>query len=121
MTLGERFAVALAAKDAEALRTILAPDIDFKGLTPRKFWETREFDELIDIFFGTWFSVDKKIQGIAALEVGEAVGDIQRVGYRLDVATPGGPHTVEQQAYYTEQDGRLVYLRLLCSGFRPRS
>ena len=32
--------------------------------------------------------------------------------------TPDGDFTVEQQAYYRTEEGRIVHLRVLCSGFR---
>lgn len=31
-----------------------------------------------------------------------------------------GAHVAEQQAYHRSVDGRITYLRVLCSGFRPR-
>ena len=39
MTLGERFVRAVAAKDRDELREVLAGDVDFKGLTPRRVGE----------------------------------------------------------------------------------
>jgi hypothetical protein len=32
---------------------------------------------------------------------------------------PDGLHTVEQQAYVEERDGRISWMRVLCSGFQP--
>ena len=34
---------------------------------------------------------------------------------------PDGPFVVEQQAYYEERDGRIGWMRVICSGFRPRT
>jgi hypothetical protein len=31
-----------------------------------------------------------------------------------------GPFVVEQQAYYTDRSGQITWMRVLCSGFRPR-
>jgi hypothetical protein len=120
MSIGESFATALARKDAMALRALLAPDVDFRGLTPRRFWEASNPDGVLDILLGNWFEADDHIDGIAALEQGDDVGDVRRVGYRFDVTTPDGPHIVEQQAYYREQADHLHYLRIVCSGFRPK-
>jgi hypothetical protein len=39
--------------------------------------------------------------------------------WRFAVATPDGPHLVEQQAYCSTADGRISWMRVLCSGFRP--
>lgn len=121
MTLGERFATAVAARDAEELRGLLAANVDFKGLTPRRFWEASTPDEVLEIVLGNWFGEQDRIDGVAAIEDGEDVGDVRRVGYRFEVTTPDGPHVVEQQAYYYEHENRLLYLRVVCSGFRPVS
>jgi len=40
--------------------------------------------------------------------------------YSATDATQDGPFIVEQQAYYTERDRRITWMRVLCSGFRPR-
>jgi hypothetical protein len=45
--------------------------------------------------------------------------DRDRVAWRFAVSTPDGPHLVEQQAYYSTTDGRISWMRVLCSGFRP--
>jgi hypothetical protein len=37
--IGERFAHALATKDAQGLLAVLDPEVDFRGLTPGRFWE----------------------------------------------------------------------------------
>ena len=57
VSIGRRFATALADKDAGSVRSLPAPDVDFKALTPGRF--------------------------------------------------------------YRQADGRLSYLRVVCSGFRP--
>ncbi|MGH3362924.1 MAG: nuclear transport factor 2 family protein [Nocardioides sp.] len=119
MSLGKRFATAMAEKDAETLRDLLTHDVDFKGLTPGRFWEAGTPEEVAAILFGTWFAPDDHIERLVAAEDGEDVADVHRVGYRFEVTTPDGPHTVEQQAYYRQADGRLSYVRVVCSGFRP--
>ena len=47
------------------------------------------------------------------------VGDRDRVGYRFRVQRPDGSYVVEQQAYLSEREGRIGWMRVLCSGFRP--
>jgi hypothetical protein len=42
MPVGERFARAVAAKDAPALLGLLAPQIDFRAMTPGRFRVTNE-------------------------------------------------------------------------------
>ena len=48
----------------------------------------------------------------------DAFADRQRVAYRLRGHNDDGPFVVEQQAYFTERDGRIDWMRVLCSGFR---
>ena len=47
------------------------------------------------------------------------VADRERVGYRFSVTNPDGDFLVEQQAYLEERDGRICWMRVVCSGFRP--
>ena len=49
----------------------------------------------------------------------DAFADRERVGYRLRVRNTDGLHLVEQQAYLTERDGRIGWLRIICAGYRP--
>ncbi|HTU28873.1 MAG TPA: hypothetical protein VMF07_05805 [Solirubrobacteraceae bacterium] len=41
------------------------------------------------------------------------------MSYRFRGVNPDGPFVIEQQAHYTESDGRITWMRVLCSGFRP--
>lgn len=118
-SLGERFAHAIALRDRDGLAALLADDVDFKGLTPGKLWEASTAAEVVDVVFGSWFEEHDRIDALVGVETGEPVGDTQRTSFRLNLTTPDGPHVVEQQAYYRERDGRLLYLRIVCSGFRP--
>ena len=43
----------------------------------------------------------------------------ERVGYRYRLSNPDGSFLCEQQAYLSERDGRIGWLRLVCSGSRP--
>ena len=116
--LGSAFAAALAAKDAEALRGLLAPDIDFKALTPGRFWEGRTPEEVLTVVFGSWFEPSDEITALLSTRTG-TVGARQSVTYRLHVTNADGPHEVEQQAYFSAGDGQIAFLRILCSGYMP--
>jgi hypothetical protein len=41
------------------------------------------------------------------------------LGYRLLVTSPAGRFVVEQQAFLEITEGRITWMRVLCSGFRP--
>jgi ketosteroid isomerase-like protein len=117
--VGEQFARALAARDASRLRELLAPDIDFRALTPNKFWESNSASEVIDdVMLGRWIEPTDHIDEVESIEH-DTVVDRERVGYRVRGTNADGPFVLEQQAYYTVVDGRIVWLRIMCSGFRP--
>ncbi|WP_209721393.1 hypothetical protein [Marmoricola sp. OAE513] len=115
--LGEQFAHALAAKDTTTLTELLADDVDFKGLTPKRIWEADSSAGVIDVLLGCWFEPQDVITE-AQVVAGAPVEDTGHVSYRFALSTPDGAHTAEQQAYYRGDD-RISYLRVLCSGFRP--
>ncbi|MDR7251650.1 ketosteroid isomerase-like protein [Nocardioides sp. BE266] len=119
-TLGSRLAHAIATKDEAALRALLADDVDFKGLTPRRLWEGTGPDDVVETVFGSWFEPSDTIERVVAVSDGDEVVDTAHVSYRFELANPDGEYVAEQQAYY-RGDGTISHLRIMCSGFRPRS
>jgi hypothetical protein len=117
-TLGAQFAIALAAKDFDRVRGMLHPEIDFRGMTPNRVWEADGPDTIVSGVLQQWFEPSDEILELLAVDTGE-VGDRERVGYRFSVRNPDGLFTVEQQAYLEERDGKIGWMRVLCSGFRP--
>ncbi|HTY73796.1 MAG TPA: hypothetical protein VMI11_15460 [Actinomycetes bacterium] len=115
--LASAFAAAVAAKDADALRGLLDPEVDFRGMTPGRVWDDPGVEGVVDTV-GTWFEPDDVVEGVESIET-DAFADRQRVGYRLRVRNKDGLHLVEQQAYLSELDGRIGWLRVMCSGYRP--
>jgi hypothetical protein len=119
MALGNDLAQAIAAKDADALLALLSTDVDFRAMTPARFWESRSPDEVVNQFvFGRWFGPDDRIEALEHVEC-DAFADKQRVGYRLRVIRDGAPHIVEQQAYFTSDGDRITWLRIMCAGYCP--
>jgi ketosteroid isomerase-like protein len=116
---GRAFAAAIAAKDADAVTALLTPDVDFRALTPKKFWEASEPGGVLDTLFGFWFEETDRIDELLSVEDGEAVEDTAQVSYRFAITNEDGPQTVEQTAYYRTEGDRISYLRVLCSGYRP--
>ena len=117
---GERFARALAATDRAGLLAALAPDVEFRGLTPRRAWSSESAEEVVDdIVFGTWFAEPKVIQSLESVAT-DRVAQRGSVTYRLLIDNDGEPHVCEQHAYYEVSDGRISWLRILCSGILPR-
>lgn len=117
-TVGVEFARALAARDSGRLRELLHPEIEFRALTPRRNWEANDPEATIAILLGKWFEETDDIEAVEQLE-SDSFADRQRVGYRFSVSNPEGRFLVEQQAYLSEQDGQIGWLRVLCAGYRP--
>ena len=117
-SLGAAFATALAAKYFDAIRAILHPELDFRGLTPSRNWEASDPEALIGTVLTQWFEDSDEIEELLKLET-DAFADRERVGYRFRVRNPEGLFEVEQQVYIGEVDGRIGWMRTVCSGFRP--
>ena len=117
--LAHRFAAALAAKDAAALRSLFAGEVDFRALTPGRVWDAPTPDAVIDeVILGSWFEPGDVIKRIESVQHGQ-VGTRIKIGYRLRVESAGQTYTVEQQAFCDLSDGKITWLRVLCSGFVP--
>jgi len=116
-SLAAAFGQAVATKDTAGLRALLHPDIDFRGMTPGRVWEADGPEDVVAAV-GTWYDEDDAIEGVEWI-VTDEFADRQRVGYRLRVRNKDGLHLVEQQAYLTERDGRIGWLRVMCAGYRP--
>ena len=113
MTLGSDFAQAVAAKDHERVQSLLHPDLDFRAMTPKRVWEGDPVDAL-----KVWFGDGDQVEGLDLVDI-DSFADRERVGYRLRVRNDDGLHLVEQQAYLSESDGRIGWLRIMCAGYRP--
>jgi hypothetical protein len=119
--LGEQFAEAIAKKDGDALRSILSDDVDFKAMTPGRFWEPTSHDEIVEeVIFGKWFEPTDHIDEIQRIEH-DSVEGRHRVAYRYTVTNSDGTHTVEQQAYYDVDGEQITWIRIMCAGYRPVS
>ena len=117
-TLGADFARAFAGKNADRMRELLHPEVDFRGLTPSRFWEAEGTDAVVEVLFGNWLEETDQVDGIVGID-GDTVADRERVGYRFSVSNPDGRFLVEQQAYLSTRNGQIDWIRVVCSGFRP--
>jgi SnoaL-like domain len=117
--LGRAFVDALSRKDFDEISGLLDPEVDFRGLTPGRAWEASGSRAVTEEVLSLWLEESDHIDGVVSVER-DAVADRQRIAYRLEGTNPDGPFVFEQQAYFTERDGRIDWMRVLCSGFRPR-
>jgi hypothetical protein len=119
--LGEQFARALADKDAAGLKALLRPGVDFRAMTPSRFWASNDVDEIVDeTILGTWFEPTRRITELVSVETGR-MGSLERVAYRFTVDRPDGKFTIEQQAYFESDGATIAWLRIMCTGFVPIS
>jgi len=116
-SLGAKFAKAVALKDHARVRELIHPEIDFWAMTPGEVWDASGPDDVVGVL-EEWFSEDDLIETIELLDC-DGFADRERVGYRLRILRPDGRYLIEQQAYLSERDGKIGWLRILCSGFRP--
>lgn len=119
-TLGAAFAQAYTSKDHERMAGLLHPEIDFRALTPNRSWEAHDPETVIEQVLKAWLEDDEEVEELISVE-SDTVGDRERVGYRYRLRRPDGVFVVEQQAFLGERDGRIDWLRLVCSGSRPVS
>jgi hypothetical protein len=118
-SLGRSYAEALGGKDFERVRSLLHPDIDFRGLTPGRAWEASDAETVIGEVLQHWFEPSDELDRVVMIDT-DSFADRERVAYRFEGHNADGEFVVEQQAYYAERDGRIGWMRVLCSGFRPR-
>jgi hypothetical protein len=118
-TAGEQFVRAFTAKDRIGLSALLADAIDFRGLTPSRYWEGTTSREVVDeILLGHWLDDTDHVTELISVATGR-VADREHVAYRFRLENAGVSYIAEQQAYYTVSGGKIDWLRMLCSGTRP--
>ena len=114
-SVGERFVRAIAARDFDAATALLDPQVDFRALTPSRFW-TADAPAAVGDILNQWFEPGDAIDELLGVQTDE-VSDCSRVAYRLGVSNEDGPFVVEQQAYYEAHNGAISWIRMLCSGW----
>jgi hypothetical protein len=116
--LGRKFVDAFSRKDFDEVSSLLDPQVDFRGLTPGRTWEASGPSAVIEDVLCKWLEKSDHVEQVVSVET-DSVADRQRVAYRFRLRNPDGRSVLEQQAYYTERDGRINWMRVLCSGARP--
>jgi len=115
--LGKRFLAALSRRDYGALGECFAADGTLRGIVPPGL---READgrEAITVRFRLW------TEDIADYEIVESdaapFADLLRLRWAVQGVDPElGLNAYEQTAYAEVADGKIVRMRLACSGHRP--
>lgn len=120
-SLGEQWAAAYAAKDRDALAGLLADEVDFRGMTPGRHWQARTPVEVVDEIVLRYWLEPSEAAELVSVATGGQVGDREHVAYRFRIRNPDGTFIAEQQAYYVVTDGRIDWLRIMCSGASPET
>jgi hypothetical protein len=119
-TLGAAFAEALTSKDFERAGSLLHPEVDFRALTPNRLWEASDPQHVVDDVLREWLDDSVEVDELVHVQT-DAFATCQRVGFRFRGRDSEGPFLCEQQAYIEERDGRIGWMRLVCSGMRSAS
>jgi hypothetical protein len=117
-SLGAAFAEAVTSKNYARMADLLHPEVDFRALTPNRSWQANDADTVIGQVLTAWIEPDEHVEELISVET-DTIVDRERVGYRYRLRTLEGSFLVEQQAYLRERDGRIDWVRLVCSGSRP--
>ncbi len=109
---------AIVSRDFERARDLLDAGIDFRAMTPKRIWEADGPAEVEDVLRAWLADPDEEIESVEATSPA-TVEDTQRVGWRVRGRGSDGSFVFEQQAYLREREGRIAWLRIMCSGTRP--
>jgi TusA-related sulfurtransferase len=116
VSIGDRFAQGLAARDYKAVFGSFTPDVRFRYLIPPGPGEAIGAADVAAKFFD-WFWGADVLELESVLVSG--IGDRLSVRYRFVMSNSGEKEVVEQQTFMDlDEQGRIVALDLLCSGFR---
>ncbi len=111
------FVEAILARDFVRARSLLDPAVDFRAMTPSRFWEADDPDGVEQVLRAWFEHPDRDVERVDPIEP-DSVADTMRVGWRVHGVGADGPFLYEQQAYARERDGKVVWLRIMCSGPR---
>jgi len=112
------FVDAVVARDFGRARDQLHTEVDFRGMTPNRVWEAGD-PAGVEQALLTWMdNPEREVERIDATDTTE-VADTFRAGWRVHGRGAGGPFVFEQQMYARERDGRVGWLRVMCTGPRP--
>ena len=118
-TIAGAFVDAIIARDLPRASGLLHEEIDFRAMTPNRIWEA-EGPSGVEGVLRKWLAdPDEEIASVEAVEPGGLIEDTERVAWLVNGSGSDGPFVFEQQAYLREREGRIGWLRVMCSGQRP--
>lgn len=117
MPAGAQFITALAERDFAAAGDLIAPDIEFKALTPSQGFVDLKGSEAVMTLMREWYGTAEALERIET----DKILKRHHVGYRIRWADPAnGDMVFEQHAFYDlDGTGRINRLHLVCTGDQP--
>jgi hypothetical protein len=117
-TATAEFLDAVLNRDFARATGLLHPDIDFRAMTPNRVWEADGPAGVEEVLRSWLADPDEEITSVDPTG-STSVEDTVRVGWLVHGSDVDGPFVFEQQAYLREHEGRVTWLRVMCSGSRP--
>ncbi len=115
-SLGNELLDRLTAKDWNGVTAMLAPNVHFRGVTPKKFLEFDDRAEVVEQY-RKWY--DAQIDGVEDFEDG-AIEQRRRMRYSVYWTNEEAQKMVfEQAVYYESDDTGITWIELMCSGHLP--
>jgi TusA-related sulfurtransferase len=114
--LGYRVIRALLARDFGALASCLDEQVRFRALLPPGLREARGATDTASCF-RDWYGAADRLELLGGGV--EPVAQRTRLFWRFRVHEPGRRRLIEQHAFATVRDDRILAFDLLCSGFQP--
>jgi hypothetical protein len=111
------FVQALAERDFTAVKECLAPNVSFRALLPGGIVEVDSNEDAAAVL-EHWFGVYDRFR-VVGWDTDE-LGDMIRIGYRVEGNDSEGWWETEQQAYCEPVDDRFARVNLVCSGVYDR-
>jgi ketosteroid isomerase-like protein len=111
---------AIVARDLPRAQALMHPNVDFRAMTPKRMWEA-EGPGGVEKVLRAWFEhPERDVERVEPTEPA-SVEDTVRVGWRVYGTEASDPFVYEQQAFVREDGGRVVWMRVMCSGPRAVS
>jgi len=145
LDLGPRFIRALVRGEFEEMRSLLHPEVRFRGLTPHRFTKTSRADLAGGVMrvFRSWFygeaggayETDRPVELQTCTVAPFGGGGRYKLSYRIRARSvemvreyraqglaelsDDVDWVVEQEAFYDVLDGAIAWMIVLCGGFQP--
>jgi ketosteroid isomerase-like protein len=116
----EGFVEAIIARDFPGAQALLHREVDFRGMTPKRMWDAEDPAGVEEVLRAWFEHPDRDVERVEPTEP-TAVADTVRVGWRVYGTEGNGKFVFEQQAFLREEGGKVVWMRVMCSGPRAVS